>query len=73
MTSKEFSEQVAQGKPLVILDNLVVDMHDYCKFHPGGKFTIKGNYGRDISKFFYGGYAMENVLDKPPNTHAHSN
>jgi len=47
-------------------------MRDYAKYHPGGTFTISGNYGRDISKFFYGGYAMENILEKP-KTHAHTN
>lgn len=56
----------------MILDNLVLDMKDYCKFHPGGKFSIDGNYGRDVSKYFYGGYSMENIADKP-KTHAHSN
>lgn len=72
MSTLDFHTQVAQGKPLMILDNLVLDVKDYCKYHPGGKFVIKGNYGRDISKFFYGGYAMENILEKP-NLHAHTN
>lgn len=29
-------------------------------YHPGGKFLIEHNIGRDISKFFYGGYALDN-------------
>lgn len=34
-------------------------MAEFISHHPGGKFFIKQNIGRDVSKFFYGGYAME--------------
>jgi len=30
------------------------------KIHPGGRFTLSRNYGRDISKFYYGGYVLVN-------------
>jgi len=30
------------------------------KIHPGGRFTLNRNYGRDISKFYYGGYVLVN-------------
>jgi len=47
---------------LVILDNLVLDlgsdMKGYAIHHPGGKFILERNIGRDISKFFFGGYSM---------------
>jgi len=43
-------------------------MDGYEKLHPGGKFLITRNFGRDISKFFYGGYVM--VRGQVP--HAHS-
>jgi len=39
--------------------------------HPGGTFSIKHNIGRDISKFFHGGYALENILKV--GEHKHSN
>jgi cytochrome b involved in lipid metabolism len=34
--------------------------------HPGGKFVVEANIGRDISKFFYGGYSMENYSVAKP-------
>lgn len=60
-----------QNHTLVIIDNIVLDVHNYLDHHPGGKFLLKKNVGRDISKFFYGGYQMIN--DKPAfSAHAHS-
>ena len=51
----------------MILDNLVLNVHktpfslvEYSHLHPGGKFTLTKNVGRDISKFFYGGYTLVN-------------
>ena len=43
--------------------------------HPGGRFALRHNIGRDISKFFYGGYSLEGNLErtKPPSGHVHSN
>lgn len=43
---------------MVILDNLVLNLNGYERQHPGGKFTLIKNLGRDISKFYYGGYAL---------------
>ena len=31
--------------------------------HPGGKFALQQNIGRDISKFFNGGYSLEIHFD----------
>lgn len=42
----------------MILDNLVLDVKGYEIHHPGGRFVMQRNYGRDISKYFYGGYTM---------------
>jgi cytochrome b involved in lipid metabolism len=28
--------------------------------HPGGRFSLEQNIGRDITKFFYGAQKMEN-------------
>lgn len=46
----------------VILDEIVIDMSEYMDNHPGGKFLLEHNKGRDISKFFYGGYALDGNL-----------
>ena len=51
---------------------MVLDIQKYKSEHPGGKFLINYNIGRDISKFFYGGYALENFSGRPL-TNAHSN
>jgi cytochrome b involved in lipid metabolism len=42
------------------LDDLILDISKYQFYHPGGAFLLKYNIGRDISKFFYGGYQLEN-------------
>ena len=43
----------------MLLDDLVLDVGKYANFHPGGAFLINHNIGRDVSKFFYGGYSLE--------------
>lgn len=47
----------------------MVDLSKFKFSHPGGKFVIEHNVGRDISKFFYGSYMLENDMDP----HLHSN
>lgn len=49
---------------------MVLNVGDYMSAHPGGKFVLQHNVGRDISKFFYGGYTLENSSGKP---YTHSN
>lgn len=58
------------GKKLVILDNFILDVESFMNEHPGGRFSIEHNIGRDISKFFHGGYSLENI--KYVQNHAHS-
>jgi cytochrome b involved in lipid metabolism len=41
----------------------VLDFGNYVYFHPGGKFTIKKNAGRDVTKFFNGAYRLSNGKD----------
>jgi len=56
------------------LDDLVLDVSEFAKWHPGGKFVLEHNKGRDISKFFYGGYNLEgNLTGNPPPGYNHSN
>lgn len=71
LTIEEFKERVAAGEQLVILDDMVLDISRFMDDHPGGKFSLKHNVGRDVSKFFYGGYSLENV--QKVSHHAHSN
>lgn len=64
----QFNEMVSQGANLVLMNELVLDIQDYGLHHPGGKFIIRNNIGRDISKFYYGAYSIQ---DNPK--HVHSN
>ena len=61
MTVDEFKSRVhAKNETLSIIDNHVVKIGEYEYFHPGGAFTLKKNYGRDITKFFNGAYKLCN-------------
>ena len=51
-----------EGRQLVIVDHLVLDVEKWINEHPGGRFTLQKVVGSDISKFFFGGYALENNL-----------
>lgn len=59
-----------QNRKLVILDNKVLDLGDYDDFHPGGKFNLLKNIGRDISKFFYGSYKLVNDSEVKQKNHS---
>ena len=74
MSRKEFLSCIERGEPLVILDNLVLNVSEFINQHPGGRFSIRQNIGHDISKFFYGGYSLEDNLKsaKPAAGHLHS-
>jgi len=58
---------------LVILDDLVLDVGDYMDNHPGGRFLLSHNIGRDVSKFFYGGYALDGNISNKAKVHRHTN
>lgn len=53
---------------------MVLDVSEFAEYHPGGRFVLQMLKGRDISKFFYGGYCLENN-DKGSlaDGHLHSN
>ena len=44
---------------MVILKDMVLDLSEYKFSHPGGKFVLEKCVGRDISKYFDGGYSFE--------------
>ena len=56
MSLSEFHSWVSSGKNLVVIDDLVLDLGHFAMIHPGGKFALQRTVGRDISKFFYGGF-----------------
>ena len=57
-TAEAIEEAVEGGDSLVVCDNLVLRTGGYERIHPGGKFTIVKNFGRDIAKFYYGNYGI---------------
>ena len=67
---EEFKWRVENGEQLVTLENFVVDVSSFMKHHPGGEFVFKQNIGRDITKYFFGGQALEPRKVSP---HQHSN
>lgn len=69
MTVEEFKAKIQNGQNLLLLDDLVLDVGKFKDNHPGGKFVLEHNIGRDISKFFYGGYILENNNGLKPHTH----
>ncbi|CDW73069.1 cytochrome b5-like heme steroid binding domain containing protein [Stylonychia lemnae] len=71
ITVQDFKERIRRGHELVILDDMVLDVSQYQFNHPGGRFTISHNIGTDISRYFYGGYQMENYTGKK-STHNHT-
>lgn len=74
MSLKEFDEHVRHGRQLVILDEVVLDVASFVSHHPGGAFVIRHNVGRDISKFFHGGYSLDgNLGGRPAAGYKHSN
>jgi len=66
MTLHQFEDLLRQGRKLMILDDLVLDVGEFYKVHPGGKFVIEHTVGTDIAKFFYGGYSLEDNLKATP-------
>ena len=74
MSQNEFNSLLKEGRKLVILDELVLDLSPFISRHPGGRFVLEHNVGRDISKFFHGGYSLDgNSGSNPAKGHRHSN
>ncbi|TNV83375.1 hypothetical protein FGO68_gene16315 [Halteria grandinella] len=69
VTRVEFDQRIGQGETLVILDDLVLDVTDFIYEHPGGSFVLNHLVGQDVSKYFYGGYAMSHSTNDRPYYH----
>lgn len=65
MTEAEFEEKIKNGEELWIMDDLVLNLKDFTRWHPGGEFVIKYTVGRDVSKYFYGSYALDHNSGNP--------
>lgn len=71
MSIDEFHSWVKSGKNFVVIDNLILDTGSYSNVHPGGKFSIRHTVGRDISKYFYGGFSLLNPeVGRKPYQHS---
>eukprot|EP00347_Sterkiella_histriomuscorum_P018766 403344262 len=70
MTVQEFEDRIKKGEQLVLMNHLVLDISRYKFSHPAGAFVIDKNVGRDISKFFDGGYTLENKAGVKPCNHS---
>jgi len=66
----DFDARIDEGEELVILDDLVLNISKFKTEHPGGRFLLEHNIGRDISKFFYGGYTLEQGVGLKPVQHS---
>ena len=68
VSMEEFKSLAALGKSqIVLLENNVIDLKEWEVFHPGGKFFLQKNIGRDITKYWYGGYQMINKTKRYKN------
>jgi len=59
-------EEIIQDFPgikWVLVGNSIYDLTDFT--HPGGDFMIKAVIGREVTRFLYGGHALEHVNMKP--------
>ena len=71
ISREEFDRRVhTGGEQLVILDDLVLDVRKFKSEHPGGQFLLDFHVGRDIGKYFYGGYVLENGTGLKPYRHS---
>jgi len=66
MSREQFESAIENNIPLVLLDNLVLNVSEFMNQHPGGRFLIRHNIGHDISKYFYGGYCLEGNQGSKP-------
>ena len=58
-TLDKLRDEVAQGKHYLCFNNKVVDIGDWAKHHPGGRYAIESHYGTDIGRYLYGVYQID--------------
>ena len=62
---EELDFLLSKGRKLVILEDIILDISSYMFDHPGGAQVFLQNIGKDVSKYFYGGYALKSQLEGP--------
>ena len=55
---------------LLLLNDLILDVSYFKTEHPGGSFLLDYHIGKDISKYFYGGYVLECASGMNPYMHS---
>jgi hypothetical protein len=60
---EDYELAIRNGEAICTLDDLILDVSEYMKVHPAGMFVIDACIGRDMGKFFYGGYKMDQNED----------
>jgi len=53
LPTEEVLEESSSSRPLVMLDDRVVDLTDFLQKHPGGPAVLLANLGRDVSADFH--------------------
>lgn len=64
----QFNNMINAGKKLVLFNNFIVNVENFMDEHPGTRFVISHNIGKEIGKYFYGAYSLEQ--DVAPYAHS---
>ena len=67
MTLRAFNK-FKNEKKLALFDHYVIDLDSYSFDHPGGKYVLDECIGKEIGKYFYGAYSLDNNIP----VHKHS-
>lgn len=60
---------IKDGKKYCLMDEYVLDVSYYRWEHPGSTYVIDSTIGKDVGKFFYGSYSLEDWVK--PYTHSY--
>ena len=64
----QLNKMIREGRKLVLFNDYIVDVESFLDEHPGTRFVLTENLGREVGKYFYGAYAVEH--DMPSHTHS---
>ncbi|KAG5175955.1 hypothetical protein JKP88DRAFT_337050 [Tribonema minus] len=70
ITMEQFNDRVLQGEKLLLVNDAVIDVHEYMKVHPGGSKVMKESIGCDVTKEVLGVRGMEQGLHKQAHKHS---
>lgn len=69
ITLEQFDQMIKDGKKYCLMDDYVLDVSYYRWEHPGSTYVIDMTIGKDIGKYFYGSYSLEDMVK--PYTHSY--